>query len=216
MALLSSTKTVKDVFDYVKRQFGDESGVQLVDADLLRWINNGQMEIASKNKILTGKATTDLVAGQRDYSFSLEKIVSVDAVQVDGVPVEYMQFPDVQQYIAGQDNPERDAERPLVWWHYAGEMSLWPTPRNNKSNALTIFYVKEPDAVNDTNDPLTIPDRYYNLLLQYVLAQAFEMDEDWQASGAKMQQFEGQLLNMSEAEANASSQTYPTITTYDW
>lgn len=214
--LLTTTHTVKDVTDLVKRQFGDESGVQLTDLDLIRWINAGQMEIASKNSILTGKAITDLIADQKDYAFTLEKIIKIDALHVDDKPVQYMQFPDVEQYISENDVHRDKTGQPEVWYSYAGQITFWPKPDKDIAGGIVIYYVKEPDRVEDLTDTLTIPDRYFNLLCQYVLSQAFEMDEDWQAAAAKSEQFNGNLLNLSEAEANMSSQTYPTITTYDW
>jgi hypothetical protein len=48
------------------------------------------------------------------------------------------------------------------------------------------------------------------------MQQAYEMDEDFQNSAAKMQQFEAGLNEKSEEERTAQNMTYETITTYDW
>ena len=42
MTYLPTTKTALDVANYVKRQFGDESGTQMTDADIWRWIDSAQ------------------------------------------------------------------------------------------------------------------------------------------------------------------------------
>jgi hypothetical protein len=214
MGIQTASRTVKDISDHVKRQFGDESGVQLTDADILRWINDGQRDIAVKNHILTARASTSVIPGQNVYDFDLQRILNVDAIHVNGVPVEYMQFPDVEQYISGQD-PERTREgRPLLWYSYANQITLWPKPI--EAGTLTIYYVREPDPATGPSDTLAIPDRYYSALLQYVLAQAYEMDEDWQAASNKLNQFSGALNDLADEESSASGQTYPTITIVDY
>lgn len=210
MGIQTTSKTVKDLADYVKRQFGDESGVQLTDSDILRWINDGQREIATKNKILTARATTPLIDGQTTYDFDLQRIIDIDSIQVNSVPVRYMQFPDVEQYISGED-PQRTHEGPpQVWYSYANQITFWPKPIGD--GLITIYFVKEPDPVTAQSDTLTIPDRYYTSLLHYVLAQAYEMDEDWQASSNKLNQFSGSLNEMADQESSVNSMEYPTIT----
>ena len=48
MSYLTSTYTGTDVSSYVKRQFGDESGVQITDEDIVHWINAGVMRFSEK------------------------------------------------------------------------------------------------------------------------------------------------------------------------
>ena len=64
------TKTGLDVAAAVKRTFGDESGVQLVDNDIVNWINQAQVHIASSTRVLKTKATTSLISGQNTYSLA--------------------------------------------------------------------------------------------------------------------------------------------------
>ena len=64
MGYAAPTKTWGDVVANVRRSFGDESGVQLEEGDLLRWINQGQYEIARQNKILKAKGVSTTMPGQ--------------------------------------------------------------------------------------------------------------------------------------------------------
>lgn len=212
MAIKGTTKRAEDIASYVKRQFGDEAGVQVTDTDILRWINNGQLEIVAANNILREKATTALIKGQTVYDFPMEKVLSVDAIHVDGVPVQHMQFPEAEKYINTQDPKRTQEGQPLYWYDYGNQITFWPKPAQDLENGIVVFYVKEPDQVTSVNDLISIPDKYYNSLVKYVLAQAYEMDEDWQAARTKSEQFREDLAEFAEQDVSLSSQSYPTIT----
>lgn len=212
MAIQTTTRRVSQVVDYVKRQFGDESGVQVTDTDLIRWINDGQMEIATINKILRAKASTDLISGQDTYDFPLTKVISIDGIHVNGITVEYMQFPDIDKYIMQRDPKREQTGQPTHWYDYGNQVTFWPIPDKAVTGGITVFYVREPDSVETVTDTLNIPDRYYNSLVRYVLAQAYEMDEDWQAARQKNEQFNADLTDLADEEVQLSSKAYPTIT----
>lgn len=63
MTLRPNTKTFQNLLTEVKRLFGDESGVQLEDADIQRWANEAQMEIVNTNGAIKAKSSMPSVAG---------------------------------------------------------------------------------------------------------------------------------------------------------
>ena len=58
MSYNNPTKTVGDVGAAVKRIFGDESGVQLVDNDIVVWTNEAQHAIADSTKVVKAQGKT--------------------------------------------------------------------------------------------------------------------------------------------------------------
>ena len=66
--------TALDVITRVKTQFGDNSGAQLTDSTIIRWINDGQQEIVNNNPILKAVKQTNIVAGQAEYTFPGDKV----------------------------------------------------------------------------------------------------------------------------------------------
>lgn len=207
-----STHTVNDVLSYVKRQFGDESGVQLTDADLYRWINAGQYEIVSKNAILKVRATADVVANQREYDFPAQDILHVNTLNYKGRPIQFLSFPEAQDKLVRQDSENIGTGEPEFWYEWAGQFYLWPTPQENVTDGLTVYYVKNPSTVSNATDTLSVPDRYYSRLLEFVLSQAYELDEDWSASNYKTEQFHSGLDSLAEEENAGSRHVYPSIT----
>lgn len=213
MTLNMSTRTMQDVLRAVKRQFGDESGVQITDEDILRWTNDGQREINTKNKIIKAKATGNFTPGQADYPLPIEDAAEIISIHVQDVPITALTYPEAQQYIMSKVS-ENATGIPTLWYMFAGVMTFWPRPSSDLR--FSVLYVQNPTQVVTTTSPLGIPDKYYNTLIQYVLAQAYEMDEDWDASTYKAQQFSQTLDLMADEETTGTSLVYPTITVVDY
>lgn len=216
MGLQATTRTVQNVIDHVKRQFGDESEVQVTNQDLIRWINDGLLDIATKNKILRAKATTDLISGQSEYDLVAQNVIEIDSLHIENVRIPYYSFVDAEELIYSED-PHRAAEgTPKLWYDYAGKLYFWPTPDETITDGITVFFVQAPTAIAAAGDTLTIPDKYYTILVNYVIAQAYEMDEDWDAASNKLQQVNKDLTERSEEELNVNLKTYPTISFLDY
>jgi hypothetical protein len=211
MVLGPSTYTAGDVATYVKRQFGDESAVQITDEDIWRWINIGQIEILNKNPILKGRAETNIIVGQYEYTLPVD-VLSIQSIRYNGSPLDTMSFQEAEAYILNQDPGRTQKGTPAFWYEWAGLINLYPTPDISLTDGLVIYYVAMPVNVTQTTDILSIPDRYYNTLLHAVLQQAYELDEDWTASGNKANQFESGINNLAEEENNSARAFYPTIT----
>ena len=207
-----STRTVSDVQRAVKRTFGDESGVQLEDADIFMWINDAQDEIVKRNKIIKVSSTSASITNQKDYTFPMEDILQIESLHYDGQKLPNMPFAQADQDIISTDS---SAERgtPTLWWEWGGTFTLWPAPDGVKE--IKLFYTKKPARVTASTDLLSVPDKYYKQVTDYVLQQAYEMDEDWQASGVKAQQFDNGLIDLAEEERSAQQMTYSTITFID-
>jgi len=209
----SSTKTAQRVIDYVKRQFGDESGVQITDADIFRWINAGQEEIFRRNEPAKATSTTDVVAGQHTYTFP-SGILKVQSLLVNGVPIERRSFQEAEEYLLSQDPGRVETGDARIWYEWGGDFTIWPTPQGNYTGGITIKYIKSPDDVTSTSDVLSIPDIYFNRLIEFVMSQAYELDENWAAAENKAVQF-SQNLDSQSNDTNTQHDTYPRITVLD-
>jgi hypothetical protein len=211
-----STRKVGEVMAQVKRTFGDESGVQLEDADLIRWINDAQDVIVNRNKVLKARAQTSSLVGVGTYTFPSENILEIDSLHFDGEPLQNVPFAQAEREYIGKDLSD-DVAVPLAWWEWAGTFTLWPAP--STSSDIVLYYTVRPTTVVSSGELLGLPDKYYPQILQYVLQQAYEMDEDYQASQMKGKQFEDALNEYGEQERSAQHMTFQSVTLvdgYDW
>lgn len=213
MSLNQMTRRVSDVADSVKRQFGDEDGVQLTNTDIIRWVNEAQSAVAHKLRNLKAKSTGLSVIGQADYTFPTDRIIQVESLHYKGVKVENLSFPLAEERIMSDDPDRIRVGRPLVWYEWANTFTLWPTPESVES--ITLYYTQTPLPVLSLTDLLTIPDKHFDQLVFYVMSKAYELDEEFEASAAQRQLFENGLLDLNDEERTAQHMTYSTITFID-
>lgn len=197
----------------IKRMFGDESGVQLEDTDLYGWINDAQDEIVKRNRVLKAKSTAPSVANQADYTFPSMDILQIESLHYDGRKLRNVPFAEAERLIIDPTNAADRSDEPWLWYEWNGIFTIFPTPASIKT--ITVYYTKVPTKVSTTADVLSLPDKYYSYIIDYCLKQAYEMDEDLQASQLKAQQFTEGLGVLNEEERSAQSMTYPVINVVD-
>lgn len=212
-SLLSITRTVQDVMNVVKRQFGDESGVQLEDTDVINWINDAQDTVVNRNRVLKAKSTTTVVAGTSEVTFPDLRIIQIESVHWEGRILPNMSFVEAEQKISTTDPDKTETGVPLFWYEWAGTMTLWPTP--DADGSLDLYYSAFPERIANSTDPLSLPDKYFEDICRYVMQQVYEMDQDWEGSKAKQQQFDASVNDLGEEERTSQHATYDSIVVLD-
>jgi hypothetical protein len=143
------------------------------------------------------------VAGQSEYSFPNDKVQYIEAIYIDGRPLQPMSPQAFREFVLTQD-PRRSAvaKYPEVWYERNGIITFYPTPETSFTNGLKLEYVKMPTPITyiSTSQILSIPDRYLNELVNYVMTQALELDENFTAADYKRNQFREGLDRQSQRE----------------
>lgn len=210
---------VAGVITRVKRQFGDESSVQITDDDIIRWINDAQDHIASTNEdLLQETSLVNLVAGQQDYplptdlltlsSVSIKTATMTSFVQIKGLPIQ--QF---NELVNGWDGNYFGTGTSYAYTSYKSSIRLLPIPAENVTNGLKFFYNRLPVEVASPVGTLDLPRSYHNAIVNFCLQQAYELDENFQASTAKGEQLASQIHNNKFNDEKNSREFYSTITT---
>jgi hypothetical protein len=167
----------------VKRQFGDESAVQVTDADILRWLEQGQNEIVIENEeILDERVLDDIVANQDEYPFPADAL-TIRSIRVKSnqdelayKPIPHVSTSQFEKSIAGYQTILHTMDSPYIWTGHKNIIFLYPIPQVSVTNGMRILYAKEPTVPVLDADVLGLPLAYHNQLLQYCLIQAYEMD----------------------------------------
>lgn len=209
---------VSDIFIQVKRQFGDESGVQLTESDILRYINEGQRQIVMQNEGLLEKtATANAVVGQQEYDPPVDMLIlqGISYKSPDDVAyyklkgLSYQQF---NEYVDGWDGDAYSRSTPLVYSVFASKILLFPIPDRSKTSAIKVFYNRTPVDVAASPDTPDLPLLYHDALVKHCLKMAYEMDEDWDAAQAKGSQLDADVAVLRGREGWKNEEVYPTIT----
>jgi hypothetical protein len=210
MTLRPSTHTFGELSLAIKRMFGDESGVQLTDTDIARWANDAQMEIVSNNKALKAKSVISTVVDTATYDFPAVKIQQVESLHFDNSPLPNVPFAQAETQIIQADPQNVSSGTPQFWYEWAGQITLWPKPDAVKD--LTLYYTAYPETLTGvSNEFLGVPDKFYNAVVDYCLAKAYEMDEDLNLTQAADARFRAALENQMEDERQAANMAYPVI-----
>ena len=213
MPVERKNKTVQDVLLSVKRQFGDESGVQVTDSDIVRWVDDAQREISMNNpEINAAIVSVNITAGTHLIPIltAIPDIDHIVSVHYNGQYLKHLPFLKAQEYIIKKGS-DTDQGVPSMWYEYAGTINLYPVPNETIAGGLKIFYSKAPAEITTVNDVLSVPDSYFNAIVLHCMKQAFSMDENFSAAQAFDQQFE---ISMQKLANRTQSETvsYPTIT----
>lgn len=210
------TKTVGDVYAYVKRVFGDEAGVQLSNDDITRWINEAQRDLAIENAAIQSVATTPLIVNQATYSVSgiTPRINDISSLLIDGRRIGNIPVSQAEESISLADPEGEEVGAPQFWYEWADQIIFWPKP--SQGGTITIRYTAEPtDVTTNTSDVLSLDDEYFPDIINYVLKQAYEMDENPEMMQAKATEYNQRVAERGEKGTNAQNMTYDTITVFD-
>jgi hypothetical protein len=197
MVMPTATITLGELQTFVKRQFGDESGVQIQNTDIARWVNMGSLEVVSKNKIIQATASVMGTAGQPSYSLGdlATDIIAIENITYGTKSLRMTDNSGLKEIIGSYIN---DSGAPEYWYIWANNIKLWPVP--TEAELLSIDYIKSPGKVSSPGDLLPLPDVYYERLCNFVLSKAYELDEDVSNSGAQRKLFEDKLTEMTSLD----------------
>lgn len=201
--------TGNDIATRVRASFGDVSGAQLGDANILLWINDGQREIVNSNPILRASKITDLVKDQAEYSFPSDKVQVIEALYIEGYPIDNATPQEAREFIQKADpSAIATAERPQIWYERAGIITFYPKPNKSITNGLKLEYIKSPVMLTSLGSAVGIPDRYFNELVNYVIGQSLEMDENYDAAQMKQRQFRDGLDRLFTKDSVSQESLY--------
>ena len=204
---------VTDIVTRVQRIFGDQSGVQIDQNDIIRWLNDGQEEIVIANDgLMETTATADIVQGQDLYSYPADCSV-LRSVRYTGYAVKYMPLTEFDLYLDGfSANPTPYGQGiPSIYTVWQNQIRLFPQPNTSVAAGLTVLYIQHCAQIVTTADPLSVPVQYHKALVDYCLEQAYELDEDLQKQTAKKQEFDAKMMKLNDRNKK-TTEYYPSIT----
>lgn len=199
---------VSEIVTRVQRQFGDEASIQITEADVIRWINDAQRDIALNNGLLQTRATANIVAGDATYTLPPD-ILTIHSVRFNGLRLRAVSIQEAETQI---DNLAESGTPVMFWLWSVKNLQVYPVPTAPITDGLHIIYSRQPVAVTLAADTPELPTQYHNRIVEYCLQQAYELDENWQAASQKQQQFTDGVTRLKADEEWGARDFYPSIT----
>lgn len=208
---------VAGIQTYLKRQFGDESGVQVTDDDIVRWINSAQKQIVLQNEsLLEVTSVTSSVVGQQSYALPVD-LLKLRGIQYRNLTTQpYYRLKgyslaEFNEKIDGWDNGQNPGD-PVCYTIYQSNIIVFPIPSTAVVSAFKVYYNRSPVDVTTGTDVPELPTLYHETIVKYCLQQAYELDEDWDAVGNKAQEFDRDINMLRGRDDWKVQESYPIIT----
>lgn len=193
--------------------FGDEAGVSIEDADILMWINDAQDEIVNRNRVLKGTATTMSVIGQANYTLDPSiRVHQVESIHFNDRLLVNLSFVEAEQTVLYNAVSTMNGT-PELWYEWAGTFTFYPAP--DTASPIVLQYSLRPPRLAVLTSNLSLSKQYFQDIVKYVLQQAYEMSENWQASGIKGDMFDLSQSDIDEEERESQHMTNLTIQVID-
>lgn len=204
---------VSDVETRVFRVFGDDANVQVTKADVIRWINDAQRELALDNNLLRVTATMTSVVGQSQYNFPTSPaILTLEMIKYNGITLRQITQQEADEFIANNDDASNyPTGTPTHFWVWGPTFTLYPAPASSKTNDLKIYYTRQPNDVAADSDPLDLPAQYHNLIVDYCLVQSYALDDNLYGYQVKRQEFNDSAQKMKDNQEWEVRDAYPHI-----
>ena len=209
--------TIADVIARVTSTFGDEAGIQITQADIIRWINDAQREAVMQNEGLL--MTVDYVASvaeTQEYTlptdlYVLHHMYCRETITSPYYALKWMPLKDFSEYLAGWDGSSFKGV-PLVYTNQESDkFVVFPKPEASVADGFKLIYSRYSVDVVDVNSDIDLPPYLHSFVVNFVLMQAYEKDEDWESAGRKATQIQGDLDFNNNKTLWFGRETYPTI-----
>lgn len=182
------TVTAQTIIDRVRTQLIDEDAVRWTDAELLRWLSDGQRAVVAFSAGASSTtAVKAMVAGTRqsipaDGHMLLTIVRNLSADQVTAgracriVSREILDAQDSNWHNAAQSatvlNYIFDPQEPTHFYVY---------PPNNGAGSVEMVYAVKPGEIASLSTALVVQEIYQTALIDYVMYRAHQKDSDYAA-----------------------------------
>lgn len=209
---------VQEILTSVQREFGDEAGVQLTEADVIRWINQGMRQIVMQNEnLLLVEAVQSTLAGIQSYPEPVDLLILKGVHYRAANTTQYLKLKGYElstfnEIVDGWDGSTEGGGVPVAYTVVNTSIKLWPVPSSTIASALKVYYNRSPVDVTATSDTPELPLLYHDALVKHCMLQAYKMDEDWDAAGNQVADLDRDINTLRGRESWKIQGTYSTIT----
>lgn len=209
---------ISDVITRVQRQFGDESGVQVTEADVIRWINDSQQEAVLQNTFLLNNSESYItVANQQSYLLAddcidIRVIRYTEPGATSSYPLKYMNIKEMDEYIGNWNGLDFVGEPQVYTRSFPGTTNIrvFPVP-NHGLGLFTVEYGRYPVNVTKQADTIDLPLYLHQYVVEFCLMKAYEMDEEWESADRKAAYVQSTLDANFARDEQLSKDVYPSI-----
>ena len=204
---------VSEIATRVRRQMGDDTSQIIQDADIIRWVNDAQMEISTTVDILAMSATAATISGVSDYTMPLDTN-RIYSLKWQGQRLRQVSLQQAEELFPSKDNAAVYPQgSPSVFWTWGNIFTLYPAPSTSGNTDLRVFYYRNPAVITAVTQTPELPTEFHLRIVEYCIAQAADIDDDSNKYAVKINEFKSGVRDGIGQDREV--QYYPFITDID-
>lgn len=153
----------------IKRQFGDEYNVVIIDQDIYDWIHDAELDII--------RATSDndltIPVPVSRFPLVIPDKVNVKRLSINGKALTNVNLSQLD--LTGGSSIT--AGSPMYWYYQGGMVYLWPAPESTNTSFIDVTYIRTPDQMT-----VVAPYLQYTVNPTGIQAGTVVSDDDWKLS----------------------------------
>lgn len=166
----------------IKRQFGDEYNVIIVDEDIFYWIHEAELDIIRQ----TASNDIQIQVAANTFPVLIAGNVIVKRVAVNGRALTYTTRNELDS--VGTITAEGTSNQ---WYWESHKVFLYPVPLAADNYNVDVIYCRVPTemTVGGTNT-FTVPEVFHEDVVKYCIARAHNKNMNWKAAEAEMEAYD--------------------------
>jgi hypothetical protein len=203
----------------VKRLFGDESGVQVINDDIIDWLNDAMTEAAVQNGSINLKRTY-IPAIRGEFIVTLPTNLNIAAIHSVAyrssgstayIPLTFASSNSFEELFPDWENSTATGVPTFYSSNSNNQLKVFPSPSATDGLGFSVMYNSFFTDYTDLEEEMDISPRYFQYLLEYCLMKAYEMDENWEAADRKASFIQSTLNSLSSDDSNMNQTKYPIL-----
>lgn len=198
----TSSTTAATIIDRVEARLNDSDNDMWSAGDLLTWLNEGMVDIATRTLCLQGTESISLGAASTEYAITSNYVTVRAVIYNDENSTKIGLIPGTPADVGRtkEDWEAAGSKKPTYWYHWNGKIGVYP-PLSSISGTtpetITVYYITRPTAIAST-DNVTTPAIYDNALVFYMLGQAYIRDNQLGRANWAIQLYESEMARIRQ------------------
>jgi hypothetical protein len=195
----------------VKRQFGDEYNVVIVDEDIYYWIHEAELDIIRQ----TASNDIKIMPVANTFPATLPSNVIVKRVSCNGKALVFTSRNELDatvQYLTTEGTP-------IYWYWENNQVQLYPSPKTSDTFTVEVIYCKVPAEMEGLGPhTFTVPEVFHEDVVKYCIARAHNKNMNWKAAESEMEAYDRNVSSRRNEVQSVDVPLYKEIdpTDYDW
>jgi len=204
--------TIADMYLHLQREVGDQGAIFINPDDVLRWANQGVVDIIRKAELDNYTLTNSTVAQGSSNIVVPTKVNRIEFLRIGNEEVVEIDFTELELYVPNFDLV-KDTGSPQYYWmlaEQANSIEFYPKADQTYPFILRASVFKPKYTVIGDLITACLPEGYKYDLLQFCLVRAYARSKDHQSEDTANKEYM-QNLTLRYGEAKSKSAEFDTI-----